>query len=48
MVAAAMLAATPAPAADLKELDYQHGVVAGYAVDHVITISGTFEKGGHG
>ena len=32
MVAAAMLAATPAPAADLKELDYQHGVVAGYAV----------------
>jgi hypothetical protein len=36
MIAAAMLAAAPAPAADVNELDYLPGMVGGYAFDHVI------------
>jgi hypothetical protein len=45
MIAAAMLAAAPAPAADVNELDYPPGMVGGYAFDHVIMISGRFERG---
>jgi hypothetical protein len=45
IVAAAMLAAAPAPAADVKELDFPPGVIGGYAFDRVIMMSGTFENG---
>jgi hypothetical protein len=45
IVVAAMLAALPASAADVKDLDSGPVVIGGYAFDHVIMVSGGFEEG---
>jgi hypothetical protein len=41
MFAAAMLAAAPAPAADITKLHSRPGVTGGYAYEHVIMIRGS-------